>query len=326
MRARAFVGAAVPGCAARAGAADAACARRADGARRVVRARVDGGLARRQVLQMLLLSVAMPVPAHVHTAPLVAAAAAASGSDRVFFEVSVAGRPAGRFVVELFADAAPVSVDTFKKLVDGSLRNRSGRTAGYRYAQASRVIAGKHVELGRVKQIDALNQQPGIPQRQILTVQVPENRDSNQLSHDSKGLVSVQRGGSFEFSVLLAPDAELDESHLVIGRVVDGMNVIDVLGKVPTNRKTIRDGYRNIGRAIGDARAKVDVRYPVHPFLISCVSLWQHTTLFVLLTPLHVSPCFLSFCLSLASSWKTRYGFPRSFLSTACYVCTCLCT
>ncbi|CAN8066366.1 unnamed protein product [Agarophyton chilense] len=257
MRVAAFASVALPVRVPGACVRDVACGRD-DNAPQVVRASVHCAWRRRQVLQLIVLSVAtLPPSTRVHAAP--DAGAGVSASDRVFFDISVAGRPVGRVVIQLFADAAPVSVDTFKRLVEGTLRNRSGRTAGYKYAQAARVISGKRVDLGRVKQIDELNQQPGVPQRQIVTVQVPENRDSNHLSHDAKGLVSVQRGGSFEFSVLLAPDAELDSTHLVIGRVVDGMNVVQVLGNVPTNRKTNRDGFRNIGKAIGDARAKVDL-------------------------------------------------------------------
>lgn len=185
--------------------------------------------------------------------------ASAVATNTVFMDISVAGNPAGRVVIALYAQEAPVSVDTFVKLINGTLRNRGGKTAGFKYSQAAKVVPDKRVELGRVKQIDALNQQPGLPQRQTVGVDVPENRDANQLHHDMSGLVSVRRGGSFEFSLMLAPDQAMDEQNLVIGRVVEGMDVVERLGKVPTNRKTIRDGYRSLGKAIGDARAKVDV-------------------------------------------------------------------
>lgn len=180
-------------------------------------------------------------------------------TDHVYFDISVAGKPCGRILIDLYGDEAPKSVDTFKNLVNGTLRSRSGKTTGYRYSQASRVVSNKRIELGRIKQIDAVNQQPGTPQRQTIPVPIPENRDTNLLSHDQPGLVSVKRGGSFEFNVLLDADSTLDDQSIVIGRIVDGMDVIQRLSKVPTNKKTNRDGFRNVGKAIGDARAKVDV-------------------------------------------------------------------
>ena len=208
---------------------------------------------RRQALSILLST-------SISILPSVRTNASPQETDRVFFDVNLAGKPIGRITIALFGNDAPASVDTFTKLMEGNLRSRSGRTAGYQYSQGSKVIAGKRVELGRVKQIDQLNQQPGRPQRQEVVVRLPENRDDNRISHDQPGLVSVQRGGSFEFSIMLDSCPEMDNDHIVIGRVVDGMDVVKKLEKVPINQKTIRDGYRNIGKAIGDARANVDVR------------------------------------------------------------------
>lgn len=180
-------------------------------------------------------------------------------TDHVYFEISVAGKQYGRIIVDLYGDEAPKSVDTFKNLVNGTLRSRSGKSTGYRYSQASKIVANKRIELGRIKQIDTINQQPGTPQRQLIPVPIPENRDNNLLSHNQPGLISVKRGGSFEFNVLLDADSTLDEQSIVIGKIVDGMDVIERLSKIPTNKKTNRDGFRNVGKAIGDARAKIDV-------------------------------------------------------------------
>lgn len=69
----------------------------------------------------------------------------------------------------------------------------------------------------------------------------------------------MQRGGSLDFSILLEPDTSLDNKYLVIGRVVDGMDVVSRIAKVPTNQRTVRDVYRSVARAIGDPRARVDV-------------------------------------------------------------------
>ncbi len=186
-------------------------------------------------------------------------------TDRVYLDVKIAGVPRGRITVGLFGQEAPESVATFKTVAEGNLRGRGGRSAGYRYSAGSKVVRGRFVELGRVVQIDALNQSPGTPQRQPRLVEPPENRESNSIKH-FPGAVSVRRGGGkFEFDIALAPDTALDESNIVIGRVVGGEDVVQMLANVPTTQKTSRDGFRNVGKMIGDARAKVDVRAVV-PF------------------------------------------------------------
>ena len=65
------------------------------------------------------------------------ALATPTSSHRVYLEISVAGRPRGRVVLRLDPTLAPVSTATVEALATGTLRRRSGRTAGYRYSQAS---------------------------------------------------------------------------------------------------------------------------------------------------------------------------------------------
>lgn len=196
--------------------------------------------------------------------------------DQVFFDITVNGREKGRITIALYSDQAPATARTFVQLAKGTLRNRTGRTAGYRYSQASRVIRNNRVYLGRLNQIDAVNQTPGTPQRQQKIVEFPHNNDQNDLSHNQRGLVTVQKGGSFEFAILAKPDVDLDASNTVIGYVVDGMDVVDFLVNIPTNRKTIRDGYRNIGKFIGDPRAKVQVTWPILSHVASSILLFPH--------------------------------------------------
>lgn len=193
-------------------------------------------------------------------------------TDRVFFDIKVAGQAKGRVIVGLFGDDAPQSVAVFKKVCAGDLRGKSGRTVGYRYSLGTKVVKGEHIELGRVNQIDSLNQSPGTPQRQQLVVEPPENREVNDIAHAQPGAISVKRGGgAFEFSVSLAADAGLNQTNIVIGKVLEGMDVVQALGQVPTNQKTVRDGFRSVGRAIKDSRATIDVRQPVLFHVLSLV-------------------------------------------------------
>lgn len=226
----------------------------------VNRSILHASVSRRNVLkQIIVLTTANVLLKPLKTPLLSIAAEDGQQSPHIYFDMSIAGRPAGRVTIELYGDAAPASSKTFQALVAGNLGNRSGQKAGYRYAQGSRILKGKCVYLGRLNQIDAVNQSPGTPQRQQRLVEYPVNSDHNDISHDSPGLLTVSKGGSFEFGILAQPMPELDQDNIVIGHVVDGMDVVNQLVNVPTNRKTIRDGYRKIGKAIGDARANVQV-------------------------------------------------------------------
>ncbi|GAB0496594.1 hypothetical protein MMPV_007907 [Pyropia vietnamensis] len=191
-----------------------------------------------------------------------AALAAAHVTDRVYFDVAIGGRPAGRLVIGLFGDAAPATATTFKALAEGRLRGRAGRTVGYKYSTVWRVRKGARIDFGRVVQIDSLNQLPGTPQRVDVGVEVPLNSDATGL-RDVVGAVSGPAGGgAFEWRVNVGSGAEIELSPgepetLVFGRVLDGWDVLDAIGGVAVNQKTMRDGLKKVGKAIGDSRAKV---------------------------------------------------------------------
>lgn len=191
-----------------------------------------------------------------------AALAAAHVTDRVYFDVAIGGRPAGRLVVGLFGDAAPASTATFKALAAGRLRGRAGRTVGYKYSTVWRVRKGARLDFGRVVQIDALNQLPGTPQRVDVGVEVPLNADATGL-RDVVGAVSGPAGGgAFEWRVNVGAGAAIEPAPgepetLVFGRVLDGWDVLDAIGGVAVNQKTMRDGFKKVGKVIGDSRANV---------------------------------------------------------------------
>jgi cyclophilin family peptidyl-prolyl cis-trans isomerase len=258
--------------------------------------------------------------------PRVRSPADATVTNKVFFNVKVGATAAPRIVIGLFGEDAPVSVASFMKVCTGTLRGRGGRTASYAYSQAWRVVKDERIDLGRVKQIDEVNQSPGTAQRQIVLVEVPENRDVNDIAHVVAGAVSVRRGGgAFEFTITPAPAAgggQLDQENIVIGRVLEGMDAIQAMNSVPTNQKTVRDGFRKVGRVIGDGRAKLDVRSRAgRQFFAQCHTLRSTYRLLALLShicnPPHCSP----------ASWSTsrckRLSSRRAGLCREAWGCVC---
>lgn len=208
-------------------------------------------LTRRSILRILpLLPLPLlPFPSYSAPAPSVG-----------YIDISIAGTPRGRITFSLFSNLAPSSVALFSSLLSSTFRDRAGRNYSYRYTIASKVVPNRYIELGKVSVSDQ-SQLPGTPARQPVGVSFPLNNDVNDVKLGKKGVVAMRSGGggTGEFRLILGDQDT--EGWIAVGEVVEGQDVLEKMGKVPVNRKTIRDGYRNVGKAIGDARANVDVSY-----------------------------------------------------------------
>jgi cyclophilin family peptidyl-prolyl cis-trans isomerase len=64
----------------------------------------------------------------------------------------------------------------------------------------------------------------------------------NNLKHDAPGIVSVRRGNTSGFGFMIYPGggsdkavSSLDENHIVVGKVLEGMDVVQQLNDVPVD-------------------------------------------------------------------------------------------
>uniref|UniRef100_A0A0E0JD92 Peptidyl-prolyl cis-trans isomerase n=1 Tax=Oryza punctata TaxID=4537 RepID=A0A0E0JD92_ORYPU len=196
---------------------------------------------------------------------------------KAFLDVSIGGEPAGRITIGLFGDAAPAGASRFLSLVTG---------VGYRRKEFVKIVPG-YVQHGGVVSYPAI---PAVTDRLAAEMDAERAQCGGGRSlHAAAGAVSivvrdpslpppkpklVARGGKLEVDqeqvgvvpngtefVITTGDApELDASALVVGRVVDGMDVLDKIAAVPTVKDNTASPYFRVAKLIGDKRAVVAER------------------------------------------------------------------
>jgi peptidyl-prolyl cis-trans isomerase B (cyclophilin B) len=210
--------------------------------------------------------VVAPPPARAEEAVAVPAAAAAAPcieelpiTAKAFLDVSIGGEPAGRITIGLFGDAAPAGTARFMSLATG---------VGYRRKEFVKVVPGYVQHAGVVSY-------PAVP---AVTVRLADEMDAVRrqcgatTTMHAAGAVSivvrdpslpppkpklVARGGKLEiqeeqvgvvpngteFVIATRDSPELDATALVVGRVVDGMDVVGKIAAVPTVKDNSGSGY-----------------------------------------------------------------------------------
>ena len=141
----------------------------------------------------------------------------------------------GDFTVELFDKQAPKTVANFANLADGSKEWRHPKTGEshkkpfYDGLVFHRIIEGFMIQGG-----DPLGQGFGGPGYQF------EDEFHPDLRHDKAGTLSMANAGpnsnGSQFFITLGPTPHLDRKHSVFGRVVDGLDVVEKIGRVQTDR------------------------------------------------------------------------------------------
>jgi peptidyl-prolyl cis-trans isomerase A (cyclophilin A) len=141
----------------------------------------------------------------------------------------------GTFTVELFEDKTPKTVANFIELAQGTkewTHPKTGEKHKTPYFDGlifHRIIEGFMIQGG-----DPLGEGYGGPGYQF------EDEFHPELRHDKGGMLSMANAGpntnGSQFFITLAPTPHLDRKHSVFGTVVQGLDVIDEIGRVKTDR------------------------------------------------------------------------------------------
>jgi peptidyl-prolyl cis-trans isomerase A (cyclophilin A) len=142
----------------------------------------------------------------------------------------------GNFTIRLFDEEAPRTVENFIGLAEGTKEwtdprtNRKVKQPYYDGVVFHRVIDGFMIQGG-----DPLGQGIGGPGYTFADEFHP------RLRHDKAGILSMANRGpntnGGQFFITLAPTPHLDDRHSVFGEVVDGMDVVRAIGKLPTGER-----------------------------------------------------------------------------------------
>jgi cyclophilin family peptidyl-prolyl cis-trans isomerase len=124
----------------------------------------------------------------------------------------------GNFKIKLYDNKAPITTDNFKKLVNEGF---------YDGLVFHRVISGFMIQGG-----DPKGDGTGGPGYNIQDEFHPD------LKHSKKGILSMANAGpntgGSQFFITLSATTWLDNHHSVFGEVIEGMDVVDKIGKVQT--------------------------------------------------------------------------------------------
>lgn len=125
----------------------------------------------------------------------------------------------GVFVAEMFEDKAPLTTKNFIEMVEKGF---------YDGIIFHRVIDGFMIQGG-----DPTGTGMGGPGYKI------KDEFGEGLKHDDEGILSMANAGpntgGSQFFITLAPTPWLNGHHAIFGKVVEGMDVVRLIGVVPTD-------------------------------------------------------------------------------------------
>ncbi|KAI9136348.1 peptidyl-prolyl cis-trans isomerase cyp5 [Paraphysoderma sedebokerense] len=155
----------------------------------------------------------------------------AAKNPKVFFDVAIAGKNAGRMTFELYKDVVPKTAENFRALATGEKgKGLSGKPLHFKNSFFHRIIPGFMAQGGDFTRGD------GRGGESIYGAKFPD--ENFKMKHTSKGLLSMANAGpntnGSQFFICFEKTPWLDGRHTVFGKVEEGMEVLDAIEKVGT--------------------------------------------------------------------------------------------
>ncbi|XP_046543730.1 peptidyl-prolyl cis-trans isomerase 7-like [Haliotis rubra] len=154
-------------------------------------------------------------------------------NPRVFFDISIGGSVAGRVTFELFKDKVPKTAENFRALCTGEKgKTKNGKPLHYKGCVFHRVIKEFMIQGGDFTKGDGTGGE---------SIYGETFKDENFTDkHTKPGLLSMANCGpntnGSQFFITTVVTSWLDGKHVVFGKVVEGMDIVEKLEAVDTDR------------------------------------------------------------------------------------------
>ena len=147
----------------------------------------------------------------------------------VFLDIALGARPVGRIEIALSSNVAPRTCENFRALCTGERASaRTRKPLHFKESSFHRVIPGFMAQGGDFTRHNGTGGE---------SIYGEKFKDENfELKHDAPGVLSMANSGpntnGSQFFILFEPAPHLDGKHVVFGRVVHGLEVLEEIQAV----------------------------------------------------------------------------------------------